>query len=299
MSVGSSVENKILEYEYSVGFKVNDANITTDMAKTWFPNYSAGQSYVPFENVNPDTPELNDGSLSIESITGTSKGHYFVQMDGNKAKIYGSSNGNDWTYFTEITLSATETKLKTSASLHVAGTLDGKLTLICDGDANISGNIHYANTNLQTSNDILGVVSGGNIIIEKSPTSYKEGNETKTWNFSEQWLAEEDSHLNVYGQYYSTKKSNGELNWKSSLDPNGTTVDFWGNVSLDKLPVYGNGSNVDFQWVFHDDPRITEMGLAAPGIPTVKELDPEAGEGATRIKLTIPHGTWSNQISSN
>ena len=162
-------------------------------------------------------------------------------------------NGSGWGEPSNYDLSGYNGLISSSADVQVKGTVKGQYTIHSESNIEIMGDIRYA-TNPQTdstSNDILGMVSEGNVMVDQNAH-----------------LNEGTQDIDIHASIMALDRSFSVENWESG-DPRGT-INLLGGVIQDRRGAVGsfnsNGIASGFSKQYEYDQRLREK-MVPPYFP--------------------------------
>lgn len=277
--------------EYGTGIQVINPSTWEKVKKdlSWFknrlPNYHASD-VISTDPLAPESGAFDKGWVIEDHISGYNE--YFVELikDGN-VKFYGL-DGNDWEHEKTMLVSTFEAYnegiIKSGKTIHIAGTLNGQLTVVTSDSMVIAGHILYHDVTkgqipTYGTNDMLGLVSEGMIGIPDKFNLYNDDvfeDTNEDWEFD--WKYE--NNLHIYG---STVARNGDI--VPARDP----YYYWKNYyRKNYIHIYGSHlcyesegtsiagyENYGFWGKYHGDPRYMDNLAAPPGLRDVRAKDEE------------------------
>lgn len=276
-----------------------DNLLAENWLETRFPHYK----HIGLIDTKPMEPDSFAGAYNI-----TNSGRDIaIKIDGTGLDVFKKNNGGNWVADNGLQDISIESNpiIKTYSKTYVWGTLDGRLTIVSDGDESggydiyMGGNITYADTDLSTSNDVLALVSGNDFVI---PNSFNCSPAGHSHSFK-------DNGGTVYGTLFAV---NGDL-LVSSKDNYSNLQDF--NIIGGVFLKAGGGTYYNsgdywngWEWVpnlkgikgiYTKDLRLINNTVCAPGIPFAREKDLELSvEGVVVFKNVLNPGVWENSLGS-
>jgi len=322
--------------EYGKGIKVIDGggNVVPapDPQLNWFktriPNYKPCDKI----DISPLKPQPGSftGGWVIEDQANFSAAKYtdyFVNFKKESVKIYGLQktskliSGTSYTYYLwdQISVDSTLVKtistnnngiIKSSKPVHVAGELDGQLTVVSGMDIYLAGHITYSDTRPDDlpndpEGNALGLVTGNNFIVQSNTPKYyytKSGSEYYLNYPKVDWNSTGDK-MNIYASLISV---NGCLKMgeaaSSGWGSNGTNYfNCKGSLLTKAQGGTYSGTNWGFVMNITGDPRFMDNLTAPPGLPDLRSKDTEMRDYAIRkdaiaMSFPIKRELWSNKL---
>jgi hypothetical protein len=266
---------------YDVGFMIVGDNTNSVKDLSWFetriPDYGITGT-IPTDLLAPASASF----ANAYSITNTSNDSIAIKLNGASVDIWKRQNKKWNKTLTADVASISNGIIKSSSPTYVWGTLDGRLTIVTDNakDIIIGSDIQYANSNLNTSNDVLALVSANDIVVPKATTNSTVG---MTHDFS----------LNGATVSASLFMTNGGIavqsydSYSALRDLNVT-----GSVLLDQSMGTYTGSH-GIRGQYFQDPRFVGNAVVAPGIPFARSADDEL---TGQFMWLLGNGTWKNSV---
>ena len=293
--------------EYGIGLMLTSGNRTYGWFNDRIPKYKGGVDSISTALLAPAAGEFDDG-WNIEVETSTNYPQYLVEMqpinsDG-KLNIYGLQSGNNWIPIPAATNISVDNIYNNNSGIiisdkpvHVAGTLQGQLTIVSQKDIILAGNILYSDVvpgeaPTEQSQDVLGLVAGNIIMLPDNFDLYNDPD----LNFTPlNWSS--DNSIEVYCAMFSKDlkpQSFSASKWHSTKDFN-----LRGSILLDQMGgTFGGNSG----FVVHatGDTRYMQNLLSPPGIPEPRAADREMRDHwkvpmAMSYPFSVPL-TWDNYM---
>jgi hypothetical protein len=264
---------------YKRGIKAQDNSWSAPPGTNWFetrfPNYSnSGQ--VQIDSLAPSATNFSAG-YAVNNTDAIA-----INIKGSTVDIYKKISGS-WTKTEADKSISTITNgiIKCSNNAYVWGTLDGKLTIVSGNthDVYIAGPISYQNSNLTTSDDVLALVAGDDVIISSSTS-------IGTYSYSFK-----NCGGNVDASLFM--KNGGLLVENLSTYTSVRDFSVRGGVLMDLDYAKYNGSGKGIRGAYAQDPRTVTNTAIAPGIPFAKSADEEL---AGQFMWVLSRGEWENKI---
>lgn len=249
--------------------------------------------------IKPYISGSGTGNVAIYGLKYSSGGSFYSYHLGNQSisSILGSNNG----------------VIKSSKPIHIAGTVKGQLTIVSDQDVYMAGHLLYDGTSQGsvpslTSQDICGVVSGDDIIIQSNYYKYYS------------WQSGSWKYLLGSGERVNWNGYNDEIDiYASLISKDGcikpgysySTSTDWGTNGQNRMNLYGStlvdaqggtfytSSDWGFVMDFTGDPRFMQNIAAPPGLPDVRSDDLEMinhWKVSLAMSYPITVETWNNKV---
>lgn len=301
-----------LEVQYGQGLGVySGGNLTTQSSVEWFnkrlPNYKIVEP-LDMDPLKPDLGRFDDGyDLDLLDPTGIYT-DFMVLLEGvGDGKIYGykydaDSSDSVWELIETKAVAAFDNgKIVSHKPIHVAGTLNGKLSIATYGNIYIAGNIFYDNIDITpgASDDILALVAGDTLMIRHDYSSYNTiGMDSAIAN---NWAVNDS--LTIYASLFAVNGSvMAEPRLQFDWDPNWQRVHVmvFGSAMMSlTVPTFYH-QNQGYEGHYTGDIRFLENLINAPGIPFPRYKDTEMidyhnGEDGTQ-RFLITHKFWNNIV---
>jgi len=142
---GTKTNNAIFKNGYETG--VADVGWPTDLSELENASTAGGRNYTSevWVQLDPGTSANNDGWAYVYNSSTMSAASIIDSVDLSDPTFNGALLGED--------------------RVHVQGTLDGKLSIASTEELRIEDNILYANRDLATSDDLLGLIAEENVTV--------------------------------------------------------------------------------------------------------------------------------------
>ncbi len=306
--------------EYGNGVEVFGSGVNLTWLRNLLPDYTTADQ-IPIIDFLAAGSFIDVNGWNLDGY-GYNAYLTWLRVDGvGKVRIYGYT-GSNWTNVDELLISDLNSNnssiLKSTKPIHVAGTLMGELTIASYDDIFIAGDILYdgvptkGDLPSESTQDILGLVCGKDILIQQNYTDYDYDLNPKTDGFPFITWTTNNFTVSVYASLFVCT---GRL--KPDPDPYhypwpswetiGRKVKIYGSCLIDELGIIYDGiypNWTGFNIHTYGDPRlmknkISPPGLPAPGIPGPEAVDSEminhwGQAGEKRYPIDI--GSWKNEV---
>ena len=217
-----------------------------------------------------------------------------IHLKNNKFDVHKKSGSNWNPYLTDQYISnVTNNVLVVNTDAVVWGTLEGRLTIVTNknNDIIIGGNTVYNNTDLSSSNDVLGLVSGNNVVIP---------NDNSLLSLTNHNFANSDTY--IYGSVFGmgAGMSGGVYNGNiiiKNMNQNLRDCYIYGSALFAELPSTHRPGRSGIVMHYIQDERFIKNTAVAPSIPFIRKIDTELSSSSVIIYMNnLAPGTWENKL---
>ncbi len=298
--------------EYGTGLGVySGGNLTTQSSQEWFKKRLPYYKTVDPLDMGPLAPSMGtfDDGYDLDLLDpGNIYTDFLIQLkSGGSGEVFGwaldtATGMSTWVSIEEKAITSFDDgKIVTHKPVHVAGVLDGQLTIASYDNIYIAGNILYADTNIVPGNsdDILALVSDDTMMVRHDYSSYSSVGFPP--EIAIDWSV--INHMEIYASLFAVNKSiMAEPSLQHDWEPawQRVHVNVFGSAMMDlTVPTFYH-QNQGYEGHYVGDIRFLENLITAPGIPFPRYYDREMVDfhgisGAQRYLIT--HKYWDNFVS--